>query len=61
MKRICNISKIDKVVNNAVFRHSFAAITKRLGATTEYVQDYLGHAVKATTEIYRGGYSALLN
>lgn len=56
MKRICKPLDIDKPVTNMVCRHSYATITKRSGATTEYVQEALGHTTKTTTEIYLGDY-----
>lgn len=56
MKRICKQLGIEKEVNNMVCRHSYATITKRSGASTEYVQEALGHSTKTTTEIYLGDY-----
>lgn len=56
MKRICKQLGIEKEVNNMVCRHSYATITKRSGASTEYVQEALGHTTKTTTEIYLGDY-----
>ena len=33
-------------------RHFFSTIMKRSGASTEFIQEALGHAVKSTTENY---------
>ncbi len=33
-------------------RHSFSTIMKRSGASTEFIQEALGHTVKSTTENY---------
>jgi integrase/recombinase XerD len=52
MVRFCQKAEITLKVNNMKARHSFATVMKRQGATTEYIQEALGHADKKTTEIY---------
>ena len=43
---------IDKKITTYVARHSFSTIMKRSGASTEYIQEALGHANIKTTENY---------
>lgn len=39
-----------------VSRHSFSTQLKRSGASTEFIQEALGHANKKTTENYLDGF-----
>lgn len=48
--------KIMKKINNAICRKTFATIMKRAGASTEFIQEALGHTVVSTTENYLGDY-----
>jgi integrase/recombinase XerD len=43
---------IDKKLTTIVSRHSFSTIMKNSGASTEYIQEALGHTDKRTTENY---------
>ena len=43
---------IDKKATTYVARHTFSTILKRSGASTEYIQEALGHADIKTTESY---------
>jgi integrase len=43
---------IDKKITTIVSRHSFSTQLKRSGASTEYIQEALGHTDKKTTENY---------
>ena len=52
MKQICKKLQIDKKVTTIVSRHSFSSILKNAGASTEFIQEALGHANKKTTENY---------
>lgn len=52
MAKICENLKIDKKVTTIVTRHSFSTIMKNSGASTEYIQEALGHTDKRTTENY---------
>lgn len=47
---------ISKKVTTIVTRHSFSTQMKRSGASTEYIQEALGHANKKTTENYLDGF-----
>lgn len=52
MKRILKDLKIDKKATTYVARHTFSTVLKRSGASTEYIQEALGHTDKKTTENY---------
>lgn len=52
MKRILANLGIDKKATTYVARHTFSTVLKRSGASTEYIQEALGHAEKSTTEVY---------
>lgn len=52
MHRICKKLQIDKKVTTIVSRHSFSSILKNAGASTEFIQEALGHTNKKTTENY---------
>lgn len=52
MKRIKNDLGIEKKVTTYVARHSFSTVLKRSGASTEYIQEALGHTDLKTTENY---------
>jgi len=41
---------IEKKVTTVVSRHTFSTQLKRLGASTEFIQEALGHTDKKTTE-----------
>ena len=43
---------IDKKITTIVSRHSFSTQLKRSGASTEFIQEALGHTDKKTTENY---------
>ncbi len=54
-KSMAAISKklgIEKKVTTVVTRHSFSTQLKRAGASTEFIQEALGHTNKRTTENY---------
>jgi integrase/recombinase XerD len=52
MKEIAKELKIEKFCTVAYARHSFATILKRSGASTEFIQEMLGHGSPKTTENY---------
>ncbi|HVX27970.1 MAG TPA: site-specific integrase [Parafilimonas sp.] len=52
MKRIKDNLGIQKKVTTYVARHSFSTVLKRSGASTEYIQEALGHTDIKTTESY---------
>ena len=52
MKRIGKRLGIPKKITTIVSRHSFSTQLKRTGASTEMIQEALGHTNKATTENY---------
>ncbi|MCW3090040.1 MAG: site-specific integrase [Ferruginibacter sp.] len=52
MKRILKKIGIDKKVTTYVARHTFSTVLKRSGASTEYIQEALGHTNVKTTENY---------
>lgn len=52
MKRILKNLGIEKNGTTYVARHTFSTVLKRSGASTEYIQESLGHADKSTTEGY---------
>jgi integrase len=43
---------IEKKLTSIVSRHTFSTLMKRAGASTEFIQEALGHADKKTTENY---------
>ena len=52
MERIRKQLGIDKKITTYVARHTFSTVLKRSGASTEYIQEALGHADIKTTENY---------
>lgn len=52
MKCICQKVGIDRKSTTNVARHSLATVLKRQGASTEFIQETLGHYEKRTTENY---------
>ncbi len=52
MMSIARELEVMKKINNAIGRKSFATIMKRAGASTEFIQEGLGHTVISTTENY---------
>jgi integrase/recombinase XerD len=52
MAQVREALKIDKKVTTIVSRHSFSTHLKRIGASTEFIQEALGHTDKKTTENY---------
>ncbi len=52
MAKICNNLSLDKKATTIVTRHSFSSIMKNSGASTEFIQEALGHTDKRTTENY---------
>jgi integrase/recombinase XerD len=52
MSSIAQQLNINKKVTNIVSRHTFSTVLKRAGASTEFIQESLGHADKKTTENY---------
>jgi integrase/recombinase XerD len=52
MKRILKNLGIDKKATTYVARHTFSTVLKRSGASTEYIQEALGHSNIKTTENY---------
>ena len=52
MAKICEKLCIDKKATTIVTRHSFSTIMKNSGASTEFIQEALGHTDKRTTENY---------
>jgi len=52
MERIRKDLKIEKKITTYVARHTFSTVLKRSGASTEYIQEALGHADMKTTETY---------
>lgn len=57
MAQIAGKLGIDKKVTNIVSRHTFSTQLKRSGASTEYIQEALGHSDKRTTEKYLDSFS----
>lgn len=51
-KRIVKKLGIDKKPTTYVARHTFSTVLKRSGASTEYIQEALGHTNIKTTENY---------
>ncbi len=56
MKRILKNLGIDKKATTYVARHTFSTVLKRTGASTEYIQEALGHTDIKTTENYLGSF-----
>ncbi|MDX2001849.1 MAG: site-specific integrase [Chitinophagales bacterium] len=52
MKGICQKAGVDRKSTTNVARHSLATVLKRQGASTEFIQETLGHYEKRTTENY---------
>jgi integrase/recombinase XerD len=52
MKEILLNLGIDKKATPYVARHTFSTVLKRSGASTEYIQEALGHINIRTTEAY---------
>jgi integrase/recombinase XerD len=52
MARIAEALGIDRKVTTIVTRHTFSTLLKRSGASTEFIQEALGHMDKKTTENY---------
>jgi integrase len=52
MARIATALGIDRKVSTIVTRHTFSTLMKRSGASTEFIQEALGHMDKKTTENY---------
>lgn len=52
MHKIAQNLGIDKKATTIVSRHSFSTVMKRSGASTEFIQEALGHMDKKTTENY---------
>ena len=57
MKRILKNLGIDKKATTYVARHTFSTVLKRSGASTEYIQEALGHSDAKTTENYLDSFS----
>lgn len=52
MKKVRKALGIERRVTTIVSRHSFSTQLKRSGASTEFIQESLGHTDKKTTENY---------
>lgn len=52
MKKIGEALSIDKKLTTYVARHTFSTVIKRSGASTEFIQEALGHTDVKTTEYY---------
>ncbi len=52
MKRILSDLGIEKKATTYVARHTFSTVLKRSGASTEQIQEALGHTDIKTTESY---------
>lgn len=52
MKRILHNLSINKKATTYVARHTFSTVLKRSGASTEFIQEALGHTDLKTTENY---------
>ena len=52
MAKITERLGIEKRVTTLVSRHTFSTQMKKAGASTEYIQEALGHTDKHTTENY---------
>ena len=56
MKKIGKRYSIELAPATIITRHSFSTIMKRSGASTEFIQEALGHMDKKTTENYVGSF-----
>lgn len=56
IRAVAQAEGVEAKVGNMQGRHSLATLLKRLGASTEFIQESLGHHDKKTTEIYLGEY-----
>ncbi len=56
MNRISQKLGLSRNATTYVARHSFSTILKRAGASTEYIQEALGHSSVLTTENYLGSF-----
>ncbi len=56
MAKICKSLGIEKKATTIVSRHSFSTVMKNAGASTEFIQEALGHMDKRTTENYLGSF-----
>jgi len=56
MKKIMESLGIEKKATTYVARHTFSIVMKRSGASTEYIQEALGHTDIKTTENYLGSF-----
>lgn len=56
MKRILQNLGIDKKATTYVARHTFSTVLKKSGASTEFIQEALGHTDLKTTENYLGSF-----
>jgi site-specific recombinase XerD len=52
MQVVANRAGIDKKATTYVARHTFSTVLKRSGASTEAIQEALGHTNIRTTESY---------
>jgi len=52
MAKVRAALSIEKKITNIVSRHTFSTHLKRAGASTEFIQEALGHTDKKTTENY---------
>lgn len=60
MRDICQKSGIDRKATTNVARHSLATVLKRQGASTEFIQETLGHYEKRTTENYMDSFDTAM-
>jgi integrase len=56
MKEILQNLSIDKKATTYVARNTFSTVLKRLGASTEFIQEALGHTDIKATESYLGSF-----
>lgn len=56
IKRICKNLNFTEDVSTIVARHTCATVLKNSGASTEFIQETLGHTEKRTTENYLGSF-----
>ena len=52
MRRVMQATGLGKKATTYVARHTFSTVMKRSGASTEYIQEALGHTDVKTTESY---------
>jgi integrase/recombinase XerD len=52
MAEIAKALSLPRKPTTVISRHTFATVMKNAGATTEYIQEALGHHTKETTEFY---------